>query len=262
MDRVSAPNYATVGGIRVFVDPDLATNTEGTGLNAVWHNGVQESILAPVTAAGLMPTDSDNTQLLQAMFALPGKNVQVFSASGTFVVPADVTKVHVLVLGGGSGAEGCNGSVFAGACGAGGGWAIKLCAVTPAASIPVTVGAGGAGSAAGAASGAGGTSSFGTFCSATGGAPTSVNAGGTGGTGIGGDIVGSGSDGSDGMAPATLPNWPGLSGGSLFGGGRRSGSGGGYNGGAPGAGGSAPYTVSAATISGANGAAGIVIVRW
>lgn len=67
MDRVSAPNYVTVGGKRLFVDRNLGTNTPGTGLNATWHIGVQESIILTVEAAGLTPTDADNTQLHQAI---------------------------------------------------------------------------------------------------------------------------------------------------------------------------------------------------
>jgi hypothetical protein len=67
MDRVSAPNYATVSGLRMFQDANLGTATPGTELEQVWFNGVQESIIGAVTAAGLTPTDSDNTQLLAAI---------------------------------------------------------------------------------------------------------------------------------------------------------------------------------------------------
>lgn len=262
MDRISAANYATVGGKRVFQDLNLAANQPGTELPAVWHTGAQESIILPVEAAGLVPTDADNTQLLQAIFALPGKNVQVFSASGTFVVPASVRKVSVVVVGGGSGSSGCNASCFAGACGAGGGWAIKIVAVTPGQQIAVTVGPAGAGSAAAIISGVGGTSSFGPYCSATGAAAACVGddfSGAYGGEGVGGDINGAGADGSDGSSTGT-GNWAGVSGGSLFGGGKRTGSGGGRIGETPGAGGSAPYNGS--VTGGSAGASGIVIVRW
>ena len=37
MDRISAANYAIVGGIRVFQDANLGTATLGTGLKASWR---------------------------------------------------------------------------------------------------------------------------------------------------------------------------------------------------------------------------------
>lgn len=70
MDRISGANYFTSGGIRIFIDLNLGTNTPGTFVNALWCNGVQESILGVVTAAGLVPTDADNTQLLHAIQTL------------------------------------------------------------------------------------------------------------------------------------------------------------------------------------------------
>jgi hypothetical protein len=195
-------------------------------------------------------------------------NIQVFTSNGTFTVPTGVTKVKATVVGGGSGSSGCNASNFAGACGGGGGWSIKLCTVTPAQQITVTVGAGGAGSAAVVASGVGGTSSFGAFCSATGGQPAANAAGGInggqGGVGSGGDLNGAGGYGSDGSSFTSPVWWPGLSGASLFAGSTRSGSQAGIAGQSHGAGGSSPYSVNTppSTISGTSGHAGVVIVEW
>jgi hypothetical protein len=81
MDRISAANYATVGGLRMFQDPNLGANTEGTGLNALWHTGAQESILASVEGTGQVPTDADNTQLFKAIKRLAGGNLAVIVAS-------------------------------------------------------------------------------------------------------------------------------------------------------------------------------------
>jgi hypothetical protein len=101
-------------------------------------------------------------------------NIQVFTSSGTFNVPAGITKAKVTVVGGGgSGVS----STTSGA-GGGGGVAIEVVTgLTPGGTVTVTVG------------GAGGTSSFGAFCSATAGSNgVSGGAGGAGGTGSGGNI--------------------------------------------------------------------------
>lgn len=108
-------------------------------------------------------------------------NMQVFTNSGTFTVPAGVTKVKVTVVGGGG-----NGAVYGGTIGyggAGGGLAIKICDVTPSDAISVTVAS------------SGGTSSFGSYCSATGGANggNGTVAGPIPGIGVDGDINASGS---------------------------------------------------------------------
>ncbi len=79
MDRVSAANYATVSGRRMWQD---ATSTQpGTELAATWHNGVQESLIVPVEGVGLTPTDTDNTQLFQAMSRLAGAGVRTITAT-------------------------------------------------------------------------------------------------------------------------------------------------------------------------------------
>ena len=133
--------------------------------------------------------------------AYVGGKGQVFTSSGTFTVPADVTAVKVTVVGGGggSGSLGANcGNVRNGG-GGGGGGAIKfLTGLTPANTLTVTVGAAGAVGGTNAAGGAGGTSSVAsgtqviTTVSATGGSGgAGVTSGVTatnGGAGSGGDI--------------------------------------------------------------------------
>jgi hypothetical protein len=81
MDRISGANYLTLGGIRVFQDLNLGTGQLGTVPNALWFTGAQESILAPVTKIGLVPTDADNTQLLQAISLIGGGGMTVVSAN-------------------------------------------------------------------------------------------------------------------------------------------------------------------------------------
>lgn len=110
--------------------------------------------------------------------AWPGAKAQLFTASGTFTVPAGVTSVKVTVIGGGAGFSQSYGNGNAGGCG------IGVYTVTPGSAITVTVGAGT--NAASGASSTGGTTSFGGFVSATGGAgkaPGTTNGGiGSGGT--------------------------------------------------------------------------------
>lgn len=117
----------------------------------------------------------------------------IYTKSGSWTVPANVTSATVLVMGGGGGSGGRveyekSGSWSHTAAGGGGGAGrIKKqeLTLTPGQSIAITIGAGGAagsddsgssGSLAGGNGGNGGTTSFGTLLSATGGN------GGTGGT--------------------------------------------------------------------------------
>jgi hypothetical protein len=83
MDRISGANYLTLGGIRIFQDLNLSTNTPGTYPNALWFTGAQESILAPVTGTGQTLTDADNTQLFKAIKRIASGNITPVTASGT-----------------------------------------------------------------------------------------------------------------------------------------------------------------------------------
>jgi hypothetical protein len=126
-------------------------------------------------------------------------NMQVFTSTGTFTVPAGITKVKVTVVGGGGGSGAARINICcqfpATAGGGGGGAAIEIISgLTPGGTVAVTVGAGGTAGSAGANGGTGGTSSFGAYCSATGGAgsPTLLGSGDfysySGGLGSGGDL--------------------------------------------------------------------------
>ena len=248
---VGTPGYASTGTPGTFSETTLSPDD---------YTSVIAEMASAVTASGQAINRNSFTQLLTAILTLPHNNIQVFTTSGNFTAPAAGTYM-ALVVGGGSGASGCSGGVFAGACGAGGGWSLALVTLTIGQVVPVTIGAGGAGCAAGASSTAGGFSAFGTagaYALATGGSSAGVG-GGLGGTGSNGLINGSGSDGADGCS-SSIGGWSGKSGASIFGGERRSGSGAvGNPGVSPGAGGGAPYS---GTFNGGAGAPGIAIVLW
>jgi len=123
-------------------------------------------------------------------------NIVVFNESGTYNIPSDVTRIFVMLTGGGGAGSGYSES------GGAGGYAERL--LTPAqvgSSVSVTIGLGSVDYATySAAAGAGGTTSFGSLLSATGGNggnQTDRHCGGIGGSGSGGDlnIIGGGGSG-------------------------------------------------------------------
>lgn len=195
--------------------------------------------------------------------------MQIFTASGTFTIPAGITKVKVTVVGGGGGSGGASqGSAMTGG-GGGGGTSIQtLTGLTPGNTVTVTVGAGGsAGANSGTDGGNGGTSSFGANASATGGLKSTGSTtnytgtvGGAGGIGSSGDINFAGGAGGTAAGRYSSGAQIGGQGGSSFlgGGGVATISAAGtagrvYGGGAGGASG---------IFAGAAGAAGIVIVEY
>lgn len=204
--------------------------------------------------------------------------LQVYSTPGTytFTVPDGITQVMVEVIaGGGAGgasADGTSGSI-AGNCGAGGGgggFSKKLCTVTPAGTVTVTVGAGGSG-ATNTAGTAGGSSSFGAFCSATGGSGgargiSTNSAGGSGGSATGGDFnitgAGGGLSGNNSASASTSAEVALYNVGGIAAGGysvpklaQTGSAGGGFGTGGTGASGGSG-------VKGGDGADGLVIVRW
>lgn len=107
------------------------------------------ALTGSITGSGAFDGTS-NLNLVTSLGSLsPGiGGVQTFTASGTFIVPADVTKVYVTVVGGG-------GALYSGnSCSASGAGDVKykqaVAGLTPGASIIVTVGAVGAASSFGA----------------------------------------------------------------------------------------------------------------
>jgi hypothetical protein len=172
-----------------------------TVVDADWLNCIQEEICTVIAAGSIALSKGSQRNLLDALFAMHG--VQVFHATGTFTVPAGVTRCDAEVWGGGGGGGASSGANYGGG-GAGGGYSRKLCTVTPGQVITVTVAPSAIGGAAGGFNGAGGaTSSFGAFCTATGGAGGFGSTAGGGpstvvGVGASGDINFNGTSGGDG----------------------------------------------------------------
>ena len=219
MDRISGANSVLVNGKRMFQDRNAQAGVlAGTFFNALWCNGVQESILAVVGAGGLTPTDSDNTQLLQAVQKIAQRGLYVYSTVGAFnfVPPVGWDDAHAIIIGGGGGGGSGNGYAGYGGGASGFSWYYFPIAAGVT-SMPGYVGAGGASDAAG------GTSAF-----------LGVNAtgGGAGGKGASSPYTGFGA-GGQGLS-GTL-NLFGTLGGAPFGNGTAgAGASGFFGGGSPG----------------------------
>lgn len=183
-------------------------------------------------------------------------NAAAFNASGSFTVPAGVTRLMVEVWGAGGG--GGVGLASNGGGGGGGAYAKDFLIVTSGAVITVTVGNGGAsGATTGGAGGAGAASTFSTITAngGTGGTTTAGGAGGTTGTAL---ITVTGGSGYNGLNVSTTFPHGGDAGIGGTGGVFKSTSAAGSPGVAPGGGGSG----AANLWSGGAGAKGRIIVWW
>lgn len=194
----------------------------------------------------------------------PGFSRQVvFGPSTTsWKVPANVWAVRVQATGAGGGGGGSTAS-YSGGGGGAGGYAQGVFAVTPGATIPLSIGNGGTGSGPGATGGTGPTTSFGALLSATGGNGGGSNnpfsQGGVGGQGSGGSLSLAGGLGTDGSIVSST--WAGSGGASFFGGGGRGSSGGGPAaiGMVVGSGGGGGY---GSTCAGGAGGNGLIIIEY
>lgn len=158
-------------------------------------NWLYARIAEVIAAGGGIPSQTSNTQLIDALRGLFGPNMRAFTTNQFFGVPGGVSRIRAKCWGGGGGGGGSlNGG--AGSGGAAGGYSEGIFTVTPGSSVFVSVGQGGNGAQPSTPQGgqAGGTTSFGSFLSATGGAAGTggnVNASSAiaiGGVGIGGSL--------------------------------------------------------------------------
>lgn len=182
------------------------------------------------------------------------------AGSGNVTVPSWATHADVQVVGAGGGGGGA-GSTSSGGGGGAGGYGYGVLSVTPGASMPYVVGAGGASGPSTLNGGDGGNSTFGgiTAGGGGGGSLSARAAGGLPGTCSGPVRNNTGGDGGDGSTSSVnVPGGNGASG--PFGGEGRTGNPGGVIGHAPGAGGGGGWGVSSAP--GGAGADGCVRILW
>jgi len=188
-------------GSSASVTGTVAVGNGGTGSttlptnNVLLGNGTSAlQAVAPSTSGNVLTSNGTTWQSIAPSGGGGGfTSMVVFTASGTWTIPAGITKAKVTIQGAGGG----GGGGFGYENGGGGGATIKyVTGLTPGGTVVCTIGAGGSGAVAcGANGGAGGTTSFGAYCSVTGGgAGLSSGVTGSGGVGTGGNwnLTGSG----------------------------------------------------------------------
>lgn len=264
----AASSTSTGSAARLVLPASIATSTYNASgsLQAVitQNNNKIDSYFIATSTLGLTASSSNIVNGIPLLNI--GKNIQVFSSTGTttFAVPSGVSKIMVEVQGGGgSGASGVDNGTngYGGGGGGAGGYAYENVDVSATSTIQVYVGA------------ASEWSTFGTngfYLSASKGESGSGAAGGAGGIGSGGDLNIEGSDGDAGKGDAASGNGEGQGSGgsggsSRLGGGGRGGpsvSVAGSSGNLYGGGGGGGAGTGSSASGGAGGAQGIVIVRW
>lgn len=83
MDRITGATADLGAGRRGFRDRNLGLNQSGTIPGATWFNGAQEEIVRAIELLGLVPTDNNREQLIQAARRLAGGNVTGLSVNTT-----------------------------------------------------------------------------------------------------------------------------------------------------------------------------------
>jgi hypothetical protein len=182
-----------------------AVDSGWVGLYVVTVNYGQSAITSAniATAAGA-PFISYKLPSLRPGFSA----MQVFTSSGTFTVPSNVSLVRVTAKGGG-GSGGYHSTMPSGGGGAGATAIGVISGLVAGQVIEIGVGAGGTVLTSPATGNSGGTSSFGSYMSAAGGlgggggtVAQFAMAGGAGGTASGGQVNMAGSQGGDGIVVA------------------------------------------------------------
>ncbi|MBR0681900.1 hypothetical protein GXW74_15505 [Roseomonas eburnea] len=216
MDRINGANTVDIGsGRRGWRMRNLLAGIAGTEFTAGYQNASQEELIGLIEAAGLTPDENDWGQVLQAIMLLTAPRMQVFLASGSFTVPAHVTRLKVRAWGAGGSGGGSSDLGWPGGGGGAGGYGEVVLGVTPGQVIPVVVGHGTAGAN-------GGATTFGTLvCNGGGkggeGSAGLVGAGGAGGSVAGADLAITGSYASSGIVYGATGVVEGGSGASGFG---------------------------------------------
>ena len=80
----SIPDVGLVDG--KFVDEDVATGTIGSLIPSAWSNAITDEILSTIAAAGLVPDEANQTQLLQAIRTLSTQQAGVAIQKNTAAI--------------------------------------------------------------------------------------------------------------------------------------------------------------------------------
>lgn len=295
----SAYNLTLPGGVPATNQAMVTSNANGS---LSW----QTVVINPYTTSGdlvigsgsgsyvRLAASATDTQVLSISSASSSKLVyrnpvtlqrQIFTANGTFTVPANTiasTTFKVTVTGGGGGGGAGDASNGGGGGGGAGGTAIRwVSGLLSNQTINVVVGAGGPGGGAGGggASGSASVVSAGTATITTitagagsggigGGGPATPKRGGAGGTTSSGDSNIMGQAGTLSALSTAGNAWGGTGGGSFFGGGGQGGdntntaAGDGQNGDTGGGGGGGGANAGTRNGAGGKGGTGVVIFEW
>jgi hypothetical protein len=254
LNQISAwARWFAAGGAVVY-DPDFQAAIGGYPKNARVHSATVSPRVWICTADNNMSNPDSGGEGWVSDVAMSYQDF-TSAGSGTVTVPTWSSHAEVSVVGGGAGGAGGN-ATRAGGGGGAGGYATGVIAVTPGATMPYSVGAGGSGG--GTNGGNGGASSF-AGMTATGGLGGVTSSGGGGGSASGAPrnfVGGTGGDGNP--SSSTYAGGNGAPG--PFGGGGRAGNPLGVSGQASGAGGGGGW--GASTSTGGAGAPGAVLIRW
>ena len=188
MATQSASSVSITGGSVTGIT-DLAVADGGTGASSFTANSIligngtaSFGEVAPGTSGNVLTSNGTSWVSQAAASGYEGPSATVYTSSGTFTVPAGITKVKVRIVGGGgTGGQGQsqqNNGLSGGGGGAGGYTENWVTGLSGGQSIPVTVG------------GAAQASSFGGYWSAGGGGAGSPAPGPTGGQGGTGQVYG------------------------------------------------------------------------
>jgi hypothetical protein len=172
--QIEATGAVKLGSLTLTSTP-LPVASGGTGQATLTANNVligagtsSVTFVAPGTSGNVL-TSNGTSWVSQALTAIQLRE-QLFLSSGTWVAPANVTQVQLVVVGAGGGGGGGNTGIPGdGAAGGIAGVAVGSATVVPGTSYTVTVGTGGTGGTLNNNGTGGGTSSFGALMSATGG---------------------------------------------------------------------------------------------
>jgi hypothetical protein len=175
MDYIKAFGV-TASGRPSYVNGNPAAGIQGSIPDvAVWEYPMRE-ILAVIEAAGITPSNSDLTQLLEALRLLTkpvgATGVQSFTTAGSATFTAAVTGLHRITgFGAGGGGGGSIATTGAGGGGGGGGRGVRYIFLTAGLSSALVVPAGGVGGTSVVTPTSGGTASFVGVALASGGSP-------------------------------------------------------------------------------------------